>query len=350
MAPRFHTLTVTDLQRTTKDALAVTLSADTPDDFAFAPGQYLTFRQEIDGVELRRSYSICAGPDDGVLRVGIKHVPGGAFSGWAATALQVGDRMEAMPPMGQFTLPEMVPDHVLFVAGGSGITPILSLLKTLLSRHPGTRATLLYANRDLGAIMFRDEIEDLKDSFLDRLVVVHMLESGQEIPLFSGRLDAAHCDALFARWIDLEPVGLVYICGPGPMREAVEQALQRAGMAADRVRTELFASAQPGRLPQRFVPTADAEGLVARITVGGVTTELLLGPGQSVLEAARAAKIDVPYACTAGVCSTCRARLRGGAVEMRANHALEDDQVRDGYILTCQSYGTAGPLEIDYDA
>lgn len=350
MAPRFHTLTVTDLHRTTKDALAVTLCPDAPEAFIFAPGQYLTFRQEIDGVELRRSYSICAGPDDGALRVGIKHVPGGAFSGWATSALQVGDRMEAMPPMGQFTLPEEVPDHVLFVAGGSGITPILSLLKTLLSRHPNTRATLLYANRDLGAIMFRDEIEDLKDSFLDRLVVVHMLESGQEIPLFSGRLDAAHCDDLFACWIRPADFDLVYICGPGPMREAVEKALQRAGITTDRIRTELFASAQPGRLPQRFTSTEETAGMTARITVGGVTTELLLGPGQSVLEAARAAEIDAPYACTAGVCSTCRAKLRSGAVEMRANHALEYDQVRDGYILTCQSYGTKGPLEIDYDA
>ncbi|WP_424972183.1 2Fe-2S iron-sulfur cluster-binding protein [Dinoroseobacter sp. S76] len=350
-APRFHTATVTGIDRTTRDAVAVTLRPDAPEAFAFKAGQYLTFRRQIGEVELRRSYSICAPEGDAALRVGIKHVPGGAFSGWANTELQVGDSLQVMPPMGQFTLPKAVGAHLLFVAGGSGITPILSLIGTLLRQDPEARATLIYANRSPASIMFRDVLEDLKNLYLDRLTVIHVLESGQDIPLFSGRLDAEKCAALFTQWIPLAQIDASYICGPGPMREAVATALEAQGQPKERIRFELFAADQPGKLamPARQVP-ADAPGIETRITVGGVTHAVTAGQDQSLLDAARAAQIEAPFACTAGVCSTCRARVLKGEVEMRANHALEDDQVRDGYVLTCQSYPVSGPLEIDYDA
>lgn len=350
-APRFHTATVTRIDRTTRDAVAVTLRPDTPEAFAFKAGQYLTFRRQIGEVELRRSYSICAPEGDEALRVGIKHVPGGAFSGWANTELRVGDSLQVMPPMGQFTLPETAGRHLLFVAGGSGITPILSLIGTLLRQDETAQATLIYANRSPASIMFRDALEDLKNLYLDRLTVIHVLESGQDIPLFSGRLDTEKCAALFTRWIPLDQIDASYICGPGPMREAVATALGAHGQPEDRIRFELFAADQPGKLapaPRRVAP--DAPGIATQITVGGIRQNLTVAQDQSLLEAARAADIDAPFACTAGVCSTCRARVLRGEVEMRANHALEDDQVRDGYILTCQSYPVSGPLEIDYDA
>lgn len=350
VAPHFHTLTVSGLHRTTQDAVVLTLGPDLPAEFSFEPGQYLTLRRQIDGVEIRRSYSICAGRQDGFVRVGIKHVPGGAFSGWANTALSVGDQIEAMPPMGRFTLPKAPLRNGLFVAGGSGITPILSLVKSLLSEEPRARATLLYANRSLSSIMFRDEIEDLKNLHMDRLRVIHVLESGQDIPLFSGRLDAAKSEEMFRSWVPVSDVERAYLCGPAPMRASVEAALLAAGLPPKKVAQEVFASARSGT-QAKLTPTGPApDGIEAHVTLGGVSQIVTISPGQSLLEAALNADLDAPFACTAGVCSTCRAKITEGRVEMRANHALEEAQVRDGYILTCQSHAIAGPIRVDYDA
>lgn len=355
---RFHPLTVTDVRRETRDAVVVTLAPRDEDRalFDFTQGQYLTFRRAFDGEELRRSYSICAGTDEGVLKVGIKRVDGGAFSTWANENLRLGDEIEAMAPMGKFFTPiEPGADrHYLGFAGGSGITPLLSIIKTVLAREPQSRFTLVYANRQISSIMFREELEDLKNLHLGRLSIIHILDSeGQEIDLFTGQIDRAKCDALFSGWIDLESVDAAFICGPEPMMLTIAEALRAHGMPEERIKFELFASSQPGRLPQRQRAEGAADGAAAceaTVTLDGVTRSFTFPKqGQSLLEAALEHSLDAPYACTAGVCSTCRAKVLEGEVEMLVNHALEDYEVEQGYVLTCQCYPVSDRVVVSYD-
>lgn len=356
MSSRFLPLTVKDVRKTARDAVAVTLEPDDPDRFRFEPGQYLTFRREFDGEELRRNYSICSGLDDDPLQVGIRRVEGGAFSTWANEKLAPGERLEAMPPAGKFVAP-IEPDarrDYLSFAGGAGITPILSILRAVLAREPASRFTLVYANRAVSTIMFREELEDLKNRHLGRLNVVHVLEQDAlEIELFTGRVDGAKCEELFERWIEPADADLALICGPEPMMRAVADSLRACGLEDDRIKFELFASNQPGRLPLQSRARPDGKknrSCEAFITLDGATrTVSMPNSGQSLLEAALAADIDAPHACTAGVCSTCRARVTEGEVEMIANHALEDHEVSDGYVLTCQSYPLTNKVRVDYD-
>ncbi|MFY0632245.1 MAG: 2Fe-2S iron-sulfur cluster binding domain-containing protein [Vannielia sp.] len=351
---QFLPLTVTDVRPTTREAVVVTLQPDDPAAFAFTQGQYLTFRQQIDGTEIRRSYSICCGVGEG-LQVGIKRVEGGAFSSWANETLKPGMRLEAMPPAGRFFTP-LAPDtakHYLAFAGGSGITPVLSLIRTTLAAEPLSRFTLVYANRAAATVMFREELEDLKNRHMGRLQVVHVLEhDGQEVPLFSGRVDGEKVQALFSGLIEAEGVDTAFICGPEPMMLAISEALKSAGLAEDQIRFELFKSDQPGRLPQRAAAAmaAGASGAEAKVTLDGVTRSLTIEPGQTVLEAGLAASLDVPFACRAGVCSTCRCRVLEGEVEMAANYALEDDEVAKGYVLSCQSHVISDRVVVSYDA
>ncbi len=352
---RFHPLTVTDVRRTIRDAVIVTLRPRDEDAaaFDFTQGQYLTFRRDFDGEELRRSYSICAGLDDGALRVGIKKVAGGAFSTWANEGLRPGDVLEAMPPMGRFHAPldADAARHYLMFAGGSGITPVLSILRTVLAREPHCRVTLVYANRAVNTIMFREELEDLKNAHMGRVTVVHVLETdAQEIELFTGRVDAEKCARLFAGWIDVASVDLAFICGPEPMMLAIAGALREHGLPEDRILYELFASGQPGRARRRAVAGAETGGATeARVTLDGATRSFRMDRETSVLDAALENALEAPYACKAGVCSTCRARVVEGEVEMRANHALEDYEVARGYVLTCQSYPVGERVVVDYD-
>lgn len=356
---RFHPLTVTGIRRDTRDAVVLTLSPREEDRslFAFLQGQYLTFRRDFDGEELRRCYSICSGLDDDALRVGIKRVEGGAFSTWANEALAPGDVLEAMPPMGSFHAPldPAAARHYLCVAGGSGITPVLSIIRTVLAREPGSQVTLVYANRRIGSIMFREEIDDLKNAHLGRFAVLHILEAeAQEIDLFTGRIDADKMAALFSGWIDPGSVDLAFICGPEPMMLTVAESLRTHGLTDDRIRFELFLSAQPGRARRPAVRQGRAEGgdeTEAQVTLDGATrTFRMPKSGVSLLDAALAQDIDAPYSCRAGVCSTCRARVLEGAVEMAANHALEDYEVRAGYVLTCQCYPLTDRIVVSYDA
>lgn len=353
---RFHPLTVTDVRRETRDAIVVTLAPNDAEReaFAFTQGQYLTFRHDFDGQELRRCYSICSGLDDGTLRVGIKRVEGGAFSNWANDNVKPGDVMEAMPPMGRFyagTEPVSRAHYVAF-AGGSGITPILSIIRTTLAREPDARFTLVYANRAVSTIMFREELEDLKNSYLGRLSILHILETeAQEIDLFTGRIDAEKLDGLFAGWIDPDGIEQVYICGPEPMMITIRDALRARGMEEARIRLELFKSDQPGRLAQaaRAKTGPDSAEIEASVTLDGRTQTFRMGRGVPLLDAARAHDIDAPYSCKAGVCSTCRARIIEGEAEMMNNNALEDHEVRDGYVLTCQCLPLTDRIAVTYD-
>lgn len=355
---QFYPLRVTDIKRDTRDSVILTLDPpeDAADEFKFIQGQYLTFRRVFEGEEMRRSYSICAGVNDGVLRVGIKRVDGGWFSTFANEELEVGDTLDAMKPMGNFHSPLKPSEKRAYLgfAGGSGVTPMISLIKTVLEAEPESTFTLVYGNRSTTAIMFREELEDLKNIYMGRLNIVHVLESeAAEIELFSGRLDREKCDALFSRWIDVKGADLAFICGPEPMMLAVSDALKAHGMDENAIKFELFASAQPGKARKRKV-SADAAASGARcsatVIIDGAAREFEMEKdAQSVLEAATAQNIDAPFACKAGVCSTCRAKLVEGEVEMEANYALEDYEVERGYILTCQSYPRTDKIVVDYD-
>lgn len=351
--PQFHALRVTDIHKTIRDAVVLTLEPRNGADFEFTQGQYLTFRRDFDGQELRRSYSICAGRDDGTLQVGIKKVDGGAFSTWANTDLAVGATLEAMAPMGNFFAPaDVAAPHYLAFAGGSGITPVLSILRTGLSEDPGARFTLVYANRSPNTIMFREELEDLKNQHLGRLNVIHILEDdSQDIDLFRGRVDGEKCASLFAHWIDIKTIDMALICGPEPMMLAISRALSDHGLRKDQIRFELFASGQPGRAPQRAKSTDQtSEGVAGRVTIGGDTRSFVIPADTSLLDAALKANLDAPHACKAGVCSTCKAKVLEGEVEMVTNHALEDYEVEAGFVLTCQCYPVSGKKVVwDYD-
>jgi ring-1,2-phenylacetyl-CoA epoxidase subunit PaaE len=354
---RFFPLEVTDVRRETRDAVVVTLAprAEDREAFDFTQGQYLTFRRSFDGEELRRSYSICAGKDEGQLKVGIKRVDGGAFSTWANEELKAGDALEAMAPMGAFHVP-LQPDvsrHYLGFAGGSGITPVLSLIKTTLAREPGSRFTLIYGNRSINSIMFREELEDIKNTHLGRFNVVHVLESeAQEIDLFSGRIDAEKCARLFKGWVNIAAIDMAFICGPEPMMLAIAASLREHGLRDDQIKFELFASAprRARHVVKTAVDSARAETCKATITLDGSTRVIEMAKkGETILEAALAASLDAPYACKAGVCSTCRAMVLEGEVEMETNHALEDYEVRQGYVLTCQCHPLSDHVVVTYD-
>lgn len=357
----FLPLTVTAVDRDTAQSVAVTL-APRPEDaarFAFRPGQHLIFRRDFDGEELRRSYSICAGPGE-ALRIGVKHVLGGAFSGLMNGEIKVGDVLEAGPPEGRFHAPDApAGGHFLGVAAGSGITPVLAIAKAVLSEDPAARFTLIYGNRAQASVMFRSELAALKDRFMARLAVLHVFSGeGQEIELFSGRIDGAKVAALAdTGWLRLEGVAGAFLCGPGDMIESVKAGLVAAGMAPDAIHHEMFGAPQQGRAAraaaEALAEAARAAGDMAEVIVrqdGAETRFRMPRQGANVLDAAMEAGVDAPWSCKAGVCATCVARVVEGEAEMAQNWALEDHEVRDGYVLTCQCRPVSDRLVLEYDA
>jgi ring-1,2-phenylacetyl-CoA epoxidase subunit PaaE len=351
---RFHKLTVTDVQKTIRDAVVVSLVPERAGDFDFIQGQYLTFRQDFDGTEVRRSYSICVAPGGDTLKVGIKKVAGGAFSTWANEILREGMVLEAMTPNGTFHTP-LTPDaakNYLAFAGGSGITPVLSILDTVLRDEPLSKFTLVYANRQVNTIMFREELEDLKNRYMGRLNIVHILEGdAQEIELFRGRVDGEKCAALFDQWIDIKSVDTAFICGPEPMMLAIVSALKDHGLSDAQIKFELFASGQQGRVTRPATAQTDTETapVSLSVTLDGATHQIEMSKDMTVLETALDNALDAPFACKAGVCSTCKCKVLEGEVEMITNHALEDYEVRAGYILSCQSFALSDRVVVDYD-
>ena len=355
---QFYPLTVADVRRETRDAIVLTFDvpAEQRDNFQFAPGQYLTLRAQLDGDEVRRSYSICAAAGEPRLRVGIKKIPGGLFSGWAHEQLAPGRVLEAMPPMGNFGVsldPALQRHFVAFVAG-SGITPVLSIVKSTLRDEPQSSFTLFYGNRASSTIMFREELEDLKNEHLDRFSLIHILSrEQQDIDLFNGRIDKAKCDQLLDRWVDPASIDTAFICGPQDMMLGVARSLEEHGLDKRQIKFELFATATPSRR-QRTPQASEAE--VARdlceatVVIDGRARSFAFEKGSaSVLDAAMKEGIELPYACKGGVCSTCRAMLVEGEVDMDANFALEDYEIARGYILTCQSYPVTNKIVVDYD-
>jgi ring-1,2-phenylacetyl-CoA epoxidase subunit PaaE len=351
--PVFHSLRVADVRRETDDTVSVAL--EIPDDlaaeFAFSPGQFLTFR--VDGGEgsvLRRSYSICSGLDDGELRVAVKRLAGGVFGVHANDALKPGDTLDVLAPLGRFTttLDPANEKRYLGIAAGSGITPVMSLLQSVLSREPRSRFTLLYGNRSSRSVIFRDLLLDLKDTHLDRLDIVHVFSQEQQsVPLFNGRLTAEKIRAVGERLLDLPSYDDVFICGPEPMTLEVREALIHLGLDPTRVHLELFGSHVPAP-PTPVVASGDKVRL--DVTLGGSTQTVDASPGETVLEAAGRTGMDLPFSCKGGVCATCRARLVEGDVDMAVNYALEQWELDAGFVLTCQARPVSDRIAIDYDA
>ena len=353
-ALRFHSLVVAEVRRETPSAVSVAFAvpAALSRVFAFRPGQYLTLRTRIDGEELRRCYSICVPPGAGELRVAIKQVEGGVFSTFANTRLAAGDRLDVLPPEGRFATGTGDARRHLAIAAGSGITPILSILTSILERDAASEAFLLYANRTTPEILFRDALEDLKDRYLDRFSLVHVLSrEEQELDVFAGRLDRAKTERLVRVWAEPTTIDAAYVCGPEGLIAMTEATLAELGMPRERVHVERFAVAGEALRPAPARVAADAPAFArARIIHDGKTTEVAVAAGEAVLEAAVRAGLDLPWSCRAGMCCTCRARLVEGAAEMRQNFSLEPWEMDAGFVLTCQAVPTTDRVTVDYDA
>jgi ring-1,2-phenylacetyl-CoA epoxidase subunit PaaE len=346
------------------DAVTVELAppAEHAAAFRFTPGQHLTLRHRFDEREERRSYSLCSLPGE-PMRIGVRRVPGGRFSTWIHETLRAGDLIEALPPDGRFgAVLEAVlgdpaapaPRHVLAVAGGSGITPILSIIGTLLAHSPQTRCTLIYGNRTLASTMFKEALEDLKNAHMQRLSL-QTLFSREEMdsPASSGHIDQERIRELLASRLDPHGIDHAFICGPHAMNDAVEQALVAGGVPASRVHVERFGAppAQPLDARERSASRVAAGTARVRVVRDGLARELLLPfDGESLLDAAAAAGMDVPYSCKSGVCATCRAKVLEGEMRMARNFALAPDDLAAGFVLTCQAHPVSERVSISFDA
>ncbi|MEP6678107.1 MAG: 1,2-phenylacetyl-CoA epoxidase subunit PaaE [Betaproteobacteria bacterium] len=353
---RFHPLPIARVDRETRDAVAITFAVPDAlaDQFRFEQGQHLTLRTDIDGQDVRRSYSICSAVQDGMLRIAVKKTPGGLFSTWANDALAAGATVDVTPPMGHFNVPLDPAAHRHYVgfAAGSGITPLLSIVKTTFAREPHSRFTLFYGNRASGSVMFREELAALKDTYLDRFNLAHVLSrEAQDIDLLHGRIDERKAGALLEHWVQLDAVDAVFVCGPEGMMDAVVAALKARGYPEAKVKIERFAASIPKhRHVARPLPQAAAtECEVTVIIDGSRKTFLLEREKENILDAGLRNGVELPYSCKGGVCSTCRCRLLEGEVDMDVNFALEDYEVARGFILSCQSYPATDKVVIDFD-
>ena len=355
-APRFHRLTIADVRRETHDAVSLAFAPppDLAQAYRYEPGQYLTLRATVDGEDLRRSYSICSGPDEAELRVAVKRVEGGAFSSWINAAAKPGDVIDVMTPTGRFGLQNHPGDgrtHVGFAAG-SGITPILSILKGVLTREPNSRFFLFYGNRSTAEMLFREELKVLKDRFLNRLSLFYVLSrEAQDLPALNGRLDGEKARLLLRSLVPAAMVDHAFLCGPTEMSEDIEAALKDLGLREDQIHVERFVSAHGGKPRPAPIPTEAFEKPAHRATliVDGKRRETPMAEGESILDAALRAGMDLPYACKGGMCSTCRAKLVEGTAEMAVNYSLEPWELKLGFILTCQAHATSETLVVDYD-
>lgn len=372
----FNTLTVSDVRALTEDSVEVSFAIppELQDDYDYIPGQYVALRATINGQEVRRSYSICNVPRNGVLKVAIKRDRGGVFSTWANDSLQPGDTMDVMNPQGAFTSkthltglnnPEAVREeleklenpHLVAIAAGSGITPIMAIAQTVLHSSPDTTFELIFANKGGGDVMFAEEVGDLKDKFPTRFAVHHVLSREQRVnPLFSGRIDAEKLQTLLDNVVRTDNVDEWFLCGPFELVQLVRDELASRNVGEKDVRYELFTTGKPvGDQNQTGRPVeVDPEGdnVTINFQLDGLSgsVESPVSANESLLNAALRVRSDVPFACAGGVCGTCRAKLVEGDVDMAENYALEADEVKAGYILTCQSRPTTPNIVLDFDA
>lgn len=359
MSVIFHPLRVRSVQADTSEAVVV--SFEVPQDlqpvFGFTQGQYLTLRKEIEGQDLRRSYSICAGVDDGELRVGVRKVRGGVFSNWINEHLKPGDTISVMAPQGRFFVPiePQAQRHHVGIAGGSGITPILSIMKTVLAREPRSRFSLIYGNRKLRSTMFKEELDDLKDKYMSRLVVHHVFsDEHTDSDINMGLMNRDKIGEFLQALVPAAGIDHAYICGPFEMNDQAEAALLAAGVPEERIHIERFGIAQQatGQVGAIVHQAQPGDAARARVTIirDGLQREIPFSREQpSILDAASAAGLEVPFSCTSGVCGTCRAKLVEGEVRMERNFALDRKEVAAGYVLTCQAHPVTERVVLSFD-
>jgi ring-1,2-phenylacetyl-CoA epoxidase subunit PaaE len=354
MSVQFTTLKVKAIQKETADCVSVVLEVpeNLANQFKYTAGQHITLKTTLQQQEVRRNYSLCSSPLENEWRIAIKQVEGGVFSTWANTHLQVGDALEVLPPAGRFTLQATQANfkQYVFFAAGSGITPIFSIIKTLLQTVPHAGITLVYGNKNRQNIIFKEQLEALKNKYMQRLNIIHILSRERtDAELNFGRIDAEKCQLLFAKNISLQADGF-FICGPQEMTFNITAYLEQNGVPKDKIHFELFAS---GTVQSKTkTSAANASGPVSKITVkvDGRSFDFNLGfNGDNILDAALKQGADLPYACKGGVCCTCKAKLIEGEVEMEVNWGLEHDEMAQGYILTCQSHPVTDRIVVDYD-
>ena len=351
---RFHKLRVADIRQETEDCVSVSFDVSDTTAFNFVPGQYLTFKQEINGEQLRRSYSICSSPLENELRIAVKRVPEGRFSSWATNDLKVNDVLEVMPPMGNFILeptPAQEEEYIGFAAG-SGITPLLSMIKTVLQHSPKSRFTLFYGNKKTASIIFKNELEDLKDKYLGRLDIHHVLSrEDQGNDLLFGRIDEARAKSLIDKLpSSILPAGY-FLCGPEEMIHNVSDAIKNSGADQKKIHFELFSSDQASSKLKEEKKESSSKQNLSSVTVvlDGEKTHFEQKPNDFVLDAALAAGADIPYACKGAVCCTCRAKVLEGDVEMSMNYSLTEEEVEEGYVLSCQSMPRSSNVVMSFD-
>ena len=356
MTPKFHALQIADIRKETEDT--VSIAFEIPDslkeDYSFLAGQYLTLRSTINSEDVRRSYSLCSAPFEGEWRVAVKQVENGVFSTFANNTLKKGDTLEVMTPTGNFCLhtdPSETRSYALFAAG-SGITPILSIAKTALKEEPNSDVTLFYGNKNFNSIIFREELEALKNTYMDRLRVIHVLSReslGNTIQ--KGRINKEKANDLFRAFLKEIPVDAVYICGPEEMILGVKDSMIANGINEKKVHFELFTT--PGvKKTEEKTHSGNEQEISSNVSIilDGDTLDISLSStGETILDAAQKAGADLPFACKGGVCCTCKAKILEGSAKMDVNYALEKDEVEAGYILTCQAHPTSEKLVVSFD-
>jgi ring-1,2-phenylacetyl-CoA epoxidase subunit PaaE len=354
----FHSLRVKKVEKETEDCVSVEF--DVPEElkevFQFKQGQNLTIKKTLNGEELRRNYSICTSPFDNKLKIAVKKAEGGIFSTWANEELEAGDYLDVLPPTGKFYTelnPSQKKNYIAFAAG-SGITPILSIIKTTLVTEPKSTFTLIYGNRTKNSIIFKEELEALKDKFIDRFRIYHILSrETTDVEINNGRIDVDKLELLFRKLIDIKTCNEFFICGPEEMIFCIKGYLEGRGVANDKIHFELFTVPGEKKPEVRSQKSETIEGPKAKVSVklDGILFDFDLDyEGESVLDAALKQGADLPYACKGGVCTTCKAKLVEGKVSMDVNWGLEPEEVAKGYILTCQSHPQTERIVVDFDA
>ena len=360
MATHFHKLTIADIRKETPECISVVF--DIPEElkemYQFRQGQNITLKKMVDGEELRRSYSICSSPGDNELRIAIKRMSDGRFSSWANQLLKKGDVLEVLPPTGKFYT-DLNPVHTknyLAFAAGSGITPILSIIKTTLATEPDSTFTLIYGNRNRASIIFKEQLEAVKNRYMSRFTMHHILSREKTDAVINyGRISAEKCDELAKKLVDVRGMDEIFVCGPEEMIFSVKGWLEQQGIEKKKIHFELFTTPgqKSGGTQGAGVQNKELEGKTSKITVklDGITFDFKLSfNGDSILDAALKEGADLPYACKGGVCATCRAKLVEGKVDMDTNYALEPDELEQGYVLTCQSHPRTEKVVVDFDA
>lgn len=358
-SPQFHALRVKEIRKETADSVSIAfeIPEELKNAFTYQAGQYITIKKNIEGEDLRRSYSLCSSPVETDFRVAIKQVEGGKFSTFANSVLSKGDELDVMTPMGNFVsnLDQQQAKHTMAFAAGSGITPILSLLKSTLSTNATSTFTLVYGNQQVQSIMFREEIEALKNKYLGRLHLLHILSRERlECELNFGRIGAEKCAQIFEQLVDLNEMDEFFLCGPEEMILSVKEFLLHKGVAESKVRFELFNSSSATEKKKAYQESHQADkGKMSTVTIKVDDRSMdiqLAYDGDSILDAALKQGADLPFACKGGVCCTCRAKVIEGSVNMEVNYALEKEEVDNGFILTCQAHPTSDRVVVDFDA